>query len=36
VVIGSPLVRALTDEGLDRAIPVVERFATSMNQAWVG
>ncbi|MER5214858.1 tryptophan synthase subunit alpha [Streptomyces sp. NPDC002838] len=36
VVIGSPLVRALTNGGLDRAIPVVERFATSMNQAWVG
>ncbi|MCM2579682.1 tryptophan synthase subunit alpha [Streptomyces meridianus] len=33
VVIGSPLVRALTDGGLDRAIPLVERFAASLNQA---
>ncbi|MEU0843985.1 tryptophan synthase subunit alpha [Streptomyces sp. NPDC005962] len=29
VVIGSPLVRALADGGLDRAIPVVERFAAA-------
>jgi tryptophan synthase alpha chain len=35
VVIGSPLVRALADGGLDRAIPVVERFAASISQARV-
>jgi tryptophan synthase alpha chain len=38
VVIGTPLVRALADGGLDRAIPVVERFAASIGQArvWCG
>ncbi|WP_405467403.1 tryptophan synthase subunit alpha [Streptomyces canus] len=36
VVIGSPLVRALGDGGLERAVPVVERFAASINQVRVG
>ncbi|MFF1542335.1 tryptophan synthase subunit alpha [Streptomyces sp. NPDC058291] len=36
VVIGSPLVRALADGGLERALPVVERFAASINQARAG
>ncbi|MFF0629906.1 tryptophan synthase subunit alpha [Streptomyces sp. NPDC004296] len=36
VVIGSPLVRALADGGLDRAIPMVEGFAALISQARVG